>query len=293
MDGEFYILGIIFAILAGCTTNIGLLLQKKVVNQVPDDAKLMKTLIKNKLWLLGIILEFGIGSIFFILTQSFLGPALVPGLMASGLIILALGSIKILGETLKKEEIIGIILMIVAIFLLGFSGLLIEIIATNLFEFEFLVRISIYTITIFLASILCEFIQRKNKRLKGISLATLSGLMYSISNFWISILIALFEQVIFGPREIILLAIASILLILTNILAISKIQEAFRVGNASNLIPIQQIPIQITPVFMFFLVYLLEAPGPLSFVFLIIAIIFIIISSFLLGKRQAQLEEIK
>ena len=93
MDGEFYILGIIFAILAGCTTNIGLLFQKKVVNQVPDEAKLMKTLIKNKLWLLGIILEFGIGSIFFILTQSFLGPALVPGLMASGLIILALGSI--------------------------------------------------------------------------------------------------------------------------------------------------------------------------------------------------------
>jgi hypothetical protein len=52
-----------------------------------------------------------------------LGPALIPGLMAAGLIVLVLGSIWILGEKLGAAEIAAIALLVLSITLLGLSRL--------------------------------------------------------------------------------------------------------------------------------------------------------------------------
>jgi uncharacterized membrane protein len=82
-------------------------------------------------------------------------------------------------------------------------------------------------------------------------------------------------------------------LILTNAIGIITITQAFRIGQASNLVPIQQVPIQIAPIFVYLLVFLLIPPSIFSILSLVIGIILILISSFLLGKRQEQLEEIK
>ena len=94
------------------------------------------------------------------------------------------------------------------------------------------------------------------------------------------------------PWKIILIPICSVFLILLNAIAIIRINVAFTQGKASNLLAIQQVPIQITPIFVFFMVFALPTPSPLSIPFLIIAIILIIISTFLLGTRQAQIDEI-
>ncbi len=124
MDSSLYWMGISFAILSGIINNFGIILQKKVVNEIRAEVKFGRALIKNPLWLLGLMMQLGIRTIFFLLAQVYIGPALIPGLMASGLIILAFGSVKITGETLKRYEIIGILLMIGAIFLLGISDYL-------------------------------------------------------------------------------------------------------------------------------------------------------------------------
>lgn len=52
-----YWLGVLFAILAGIFGNIGTICQKKVVNKVSNEAKFMRSLIKNPLWLFGLILQ--------------------------------------------------------------------------------------------------------------------------------------------------------------------------------------------------------------------------------------------
>jgi hypothetical protein len=81
--------------------------------------------------------------------QIFVGPAIIPGLMASGLILLAIGSIKIIGESLTRLEIIAVFLMIVSITLLGLSQIKIEIMEINLIEFFFILRMTLFTSSIF------------------------------------------------------------------------------------------------------------------------------------------------
>ena len=55
--------------------------------------------------------------------QVFIGPTLIPGLITSGLIILAIGPIRILEEKFNFLEILGIFLMILAITFLGLSNM--------------------------------------------------------------------------------------------------------------------------------------------------------------------------
>jgi drug/metabolite transporter (DMT)-like permease len=280
-------------------SNSGVIIQKKVVNKVinnlPAKENLMKYLIRDKMWILGIVINFGIGSVFYLIAQSLIGPALIPGLMASGLIILAIGSRSVLKENLKKKEILGIFLMIIAISFLGFSGLSIEISNKTIWEFNFLFRVSIFTLVLFLFSILLDILSRKAESFQGIPLAIFSGNMFALSNLWVSLLIGTISKVFGGSfilGELFIFIIACVILILTNIYGVIKIQQAFTVGHASNLIAIQQVPIQTWPIIIYFLVFLMPLTNIISLFFLFLAISFIVISAYLLGKRQAKIEQI-
>ncbi|MFX1593518.1 MAG: DMT family transporter [Promethearchaeota archaeon] len=296
MTVVFYWLGVFLAILAGSTTQSGSVLQKKVVNEVSEEAKFMKSLVKQPLWILGVILSFGVSSIFYLTAQLFIGPALIPGLMAFGLIVLVLGSVKIVGEKLKTEEIIGIILMILGTFFLGVSGLSIDITKTNLLELGFIIRTIVFTIIIVFLSLICHIFQKRVEKFKGILLAVLSGFMFALSNFWVSPLMGVITDIFSGTfnlAQIVIFITSIIILILTNVIGLATIQLAYRVGQASNMVPIQNVPTLITPIFIYFLIFLLAPPSIFSVIYLITGIILIGTSSFLLGKRSAQMEEIK
>ncbi len=295
-----YWFGVSLAITSGITNNLGTVLQKKVVNEVPQELKgkkFFRTLLKNRMWLFGLILQNVIGAIFFMWAQLYVGPALIPGLMAAGLIVLALGSLKIVGEALELPEILGIILMMVAITLLGFSGLVIEIEDYNILNTSFLGRVAAFTLGCFICMIGCDIGQRKTKSNanKGLYLAVFSGFCFALANFWVFPLMAtivhVFEMVaVFG--EVIIFVFAAILLTLANIYGLGYLQNAFKVGRASILVPIQQIPIQVTPALVYLFVFFLSPPGMIELLLFLTSILLIIISSFLLAKRQVQLEEI-
>lgn len=296
MANEFYWLGVVLALLAGSITQLGSVFQKKAVNEKSKESKFMKSLVKSPTWLLGVILSFGVSSIFFLTAQTMIGPALVPGLMAFGLIVLALGSIKIVGEKLKLEEIIGILLMIAGTLLLSLSQLSIDLIETNLLEIGLIIRITIFTVVIVVLSLFCHIFQRKSDRFKGILLAILSGFMFALSNLWVSQFIGTITEIFSGPfniAQLIICIISGIILIFSNVFGLTTIQLAYRVGQASNMVPIQQVPTQIVPIGIYFLVFLGIPPSDFSIFFLISGVTFIMISSFLLGKRSAKMEEIK
>ena len=296
MNSSSYLLGVFLAILSGSINNVGLVFQKKVVNEVADDAKFFRNLVKKPLWITGLLMELAIGSVFFMIAQLYIGPALIPGLMAFGLIFLAIGSVKIIGETLKKEEIIGIILMITAIFLLGLSELSVDIAGINILAFDLIFNITIFTIVLFLGTFICDILQRKIDKLKGILLAIASGFQFSLTNFWIAPLMAVIAHVFGGNAslgELFLFIASAIILIAASIIGIMKIQQSFQVANASRMIPIQQVPIQITPIIAYFFVFTLMPPTVLPIIYVLIGVALIILSSFLLAKRQAQLEAIK
>lgn len=297
MDASLYWLGVFLAITSGSMNNIGLVLQKKVVNEVvAEEEKFFRNLVKKPVWITGLLMELAIGSIFFMVAQIYIGPALIPGLMAFGLIFLAIGSVKIVNETLKKEEITGILLMILAIFLLGISELSIDITNIDLLEIGLVLRMATFTVALFLGSGLCEILQRKSKRFKGILLAISSGFQFSLTNFWIAPLMGVITHVFGGTSslgELILFLCSVAILIVGSIIGIMKITQAFQVAQASNMIPIQQVPIQVTPILFYLIVFMLTPPSFLSIIYVSVGVIIIIVSSFLLSKRQAQLEAIK
>jgi len=289
------------AISSGVLNILGNMLNKKVVNDVNQTSheKFFRQLIKNPVWLAGLLLQLGASPVLLILAIAWIGPALTPGLMALGLIVLAIGAVRITGEKLVRSEMIGILLMIVAIFFLGLSNLAIDVPGFDYTESGFLSRTSIFTVILFVISIAFKLLSRNNKRLRGILLALVSGLMLSLSNFWISVLEGTIIHVFGGQASALqwFLFISSAgILVATNFYAVFILQEAFKSGQASNLLPVQQVPIQIAPIFVYFVVfaaYLFNPISTLSPVWMFLGIGMIIVSSFLLGKRQAKMESIK
>ena len=295
MEPTIYSIGVLLAILGGFSHYLGLILEKYVINKMPDEAKLMKTLIKEPLWLFAIFIRFGIGSILFIFAQIIIGPAITPGLMASGLIILAIGSIKILGEKLNYSEIAAIFVMIIAVAFIGLSGLSIEISEENLLDPAFLFRMFISTGFLALIAIIFQVIQGKSSRFKVILLALISGLMLSLNNFWITPFIWSLGNMFGGSffiESFLLFIVSTSILITANILSVIKMSQAFRSGKASFLAPIQNVPVQLTPSILYFFVFMMIIPTIASIIFFILGVALIISSSFILGKRQAQIEQI-
>lgn len=295
MEPSIYWIGVLLAILGGCSHYFGLILEKYVINKMPDEVKLMKTIIKEPVWLFAIFIRFGTGSILFIFAQIIIGPAIIPGLMASGLIILAIGSIKILGEKLNCMEIVAIIVMIIAVTFVGLSGLYIEISKESLLNPTFLVRISISTGILVLIAIIFQILQRKIPHFKAILLALISGLMLSLNNFWITPFIwslgNMFEGY-FYIETFLLFIVSSVILIMANIFSVIKMSQGFRSGRASFLATIQNVPVQLTPSILYFFVFRMTTSRIMSIFFFILGVALIISSSFILQKRQAQIEQI-
>lgn len=293
---EAYWLGVLLAIFSGVSHYTGLLIEKSIINKIPPDVKLMKNLVRTPLWLFALFLRFGVGTIFFMIAQVLIGPVLIPGLIASGLVILVLGSTKIIGEKLTTLEIIAIAMIIFAITLIGLSELSIEISEINLLNLEIIIRMSIYTCALVFLAIVFQIFQKNYGNIRGILFALISGLMFSLSNFWISPLMAVITHIFSGTfnlGELMLFIVSSFMLVLTNIFAVTKMVEALHHGQASNLVPIQNVPQQITPAIVYFLIFFKIPPSIFSIIFFMIASILILISSFILGKRQAHIEEIK
>lgn len=295
MEPSIYSSGVLLAILGGFSHYFGLILEKYVINKMPDDAKLMKTLVKEPLWLSALFIRFGIGSLLFVFAQIIIGPAITPGLMASGLIILAIGSIKILGEKLNYMEIAAIIVMIAAVSFIGLSGLSIEISEENLLNPSFLIRMFISTGLLIIISVIFQLIQGKIPRLKVILLVLISGLMLSLNNFWITPLIWSIGNMFIGGiflESFLLFIVSGVILITANVYSVIKMSQGFRSGNASFLAPIQNVPVQLTPSILYFFVFMMIPSSFLSITFFILGVLLIISSSFILGRRQAQIEQI-
>lgn len=297
MDSH-YVLGVATAILCGISMQIGILVQKKAVNDMsPEERKhrFLRTLFNNPRWLLGLALEYGIGTVAFMIAQNMIGPALVPGLMASGMIVLAIGSVKIIGETLGSSEYVGIGLMIAGIALLGMSelGISVDVVRDRLAISDTAMRIQILTIALFTLWGGTHLASLRSARRKGIIMAFSNGFPFAISNFWVSPLLAVFSVVMTGNGSLGqtgLFVLACAILIGSNVFGIRQTNEAFKFAQASNIIPVQQMSVQITPIFFYFYVYALKPPKTISGIFIVGGVALIIAAAFLLGRRQSEVE---
>ena len=291
-----YFLGILFALIAGVVVYIGVLIQKHVINKHSNDPKFMRSLVKSPIWIMGLLLQVVIGGlVFYFIAIIFIGPALVPGLMSAGLILLALGSVKILNEKLGKEEISGILLMIVGVSLLGLSDLSIDVSIFNILDSSFILRIIVFTIVVLSLAIIFDVLRRKYEKYKGFLMAIESGLILSLNTVWASPGTTVVTHVIDGiiiEEEIIFGIIVVIILLLILAIGITIGQISLKYGQANILAPLNSVPIQIIPIIAFFIIFLSTPPNILSVIFMIIGFTLIISSSFLLTRRKSKLEKI-
>jgi len=289
-----YGLGVALAVASGIAHNIGVLLQKKVVNQISKERQgFFARLVRHPLWLAGFILHMGLGSTLFLLAQVRLGPALIPGLMAAGLLVLVLGSIWILKERLGAAEVTGILLLIAAITLLGLSRLVIDVEEFDVLARSFVLRSAVFSVVITGMILVLGSLAKRMTCCRGSALAVSSGLFYVLSNFWVGPFMGAVLRIfkgIFTLPVIAMFVAGSAILVITNLYGIAKLQLAFRVANASLAIPIQQIPIQSAPAFVYLAVFLLHPPSAASLLMFCLAIVLIIGSTFVLARRQRVME---
>ncbi len=294
-----YVLGVIFGITGGMLNFLGQVLQKKAINDTAPEKReknLVKSLVRNKIWLLGIICQMAFSTVFILIAQGSVGAALMPGLGASGFIILAIGSVKILKESLKTLEILAIVLLVVAITLIGLSQLAITGSLTYFTDIEFNLRLALFTI-IFAALWLGFFYPgRKAKKYRSLLLAIGTAFPFVVGNIWLQPMIVSITAVFGGGAglfEWVIFLISAAIIVLADINGLGHYQYALNAGNASIVVPVQQMPQQIAPIIIYFLIYHLPSPTPYSGYLMVAGVILVCIAGFLLGKRQATLERIK
>jgi hypothetical protein len=288
-----YLIGVVCGIMGGLLNQGGQLLQKKVVNDIRHDDPgrgFMRRLLHSPVWLAGFFVGLCGGTAGYMLAQSLIGPALSPGLMASGLILLSIGSVRLNHEELNQAEITGIILMIIGILCLGLSELSISPpqVRTMLADHSAQVRVIIFTFVLFLGSLLSRWLALRSQNRKGLLIVVGNGFLACLSDFWINPLLALIVLVLAGRGtyfQIFFFVMASAILVFTASIITWQNQVAFKFAQASNIIPAGQVPIQISPVLVYFFIFALTPPRTISVFLILIGTFLTIIAGFLLGQR--------
>jgi drug/metabolite transporter (DMT)-like permease len=289
-----YISGVALGILGGFLTQGGQLLEKKAVNEARMDHPekgFMRSLFKSPVWVVGFFVGLGCGTAAYMLAQSMIGPALVPGLMASGLIVLAVGSVKMNKEVLNRSEIFGVFLMMTGILLLGLSGLGINStqVRATLADRNALLRIAIFTVCVFTFFIISRVLVIVKKNRRGMFIGLGNGFLSSLSDFWINPLLALVVLVLGGrgnATQIIIVGFAASLLVFCGTFITWQNQVAFKYAQASNIIPVAQVPNQIAPVLVYFYIFALSPAKSIAIFYILTGTFLTIIAGFLLGRRQ-------
>jgi hypothetical protein len=252
--------------------------------------------LRRPLWVLGLVLEIGVGTVFFLLAQAYAGPALVPGLMASGLVVLALGSAWFLREPLTYGDLLGIVTLIAAAVLLGLSHLSIDLAVFDILEAGFLRRAALFSVVVLALFLILLLLGRRKQRghrnsarWRGLNHALRSGLLFVLSNFWVGPVTGTVLRLFRGRFSLPLAAMfafTSAALVLTNLFGIAELQRAFRVSRASVAVPVQMLPTQVAPALVYLVVFRLQPPSGGALLLFALGAVLVVASSFLLGGRQ-------
>ncbi|HEX7619721.1 MAG TPA: hypothetical protein VF359_00815 [Anaerolineales bacterium] len=138
-------------------------------------------------------------------------------------------------------------------------------------------------------SIITRNLSPRIKNRKGMLIALANGFLSCLSDFWINPLLALVALVFYGhgsPSQYIIFIIAALILLLCASVITWQNQLAFKYAQASNVVPVAQVPIQIAPIMIYFFIFGLNPPNPISVFYILTGTILTIIAGFLLGRRQ-------
>ena len=284
-----YLLGVFSAVTSGVVFNIGTLIQKIAVRNDGGGAGMMRRLVKNPRWLLGFVLQIVIGSPLNMLALAMIGPVIIPGLSSVGIAVLAIGAVRHAGETLRAGEIAGIGLIIAAVTLFGLGGMSVDMGAVGIYETAFLLRLCVFSAVLTLLSLACHSAQKRLPGARGVLRTLNAGLLFTQSNLWLGVLTLLLTQWVkdrLALAQFPYILLASAIVFFTSMIGIAETQRAFEVGDASKLIPIQNVPSQILPVVAYFTVFLQKPADARALPLTLIGAALVLAGAALLAGRQ-------
>lgn len=298
-----YLLGILAALGAGTAFNVGVLVQKSAVDRLPKGQPLLRSLIKTPVWLLGIVLQFVFGTPLYITSIGLIGPAVVPGLMAIGLVVLAAGAVVVRKERLRGKEAAGIGFVVLAVGAFGFTHLSIDVFSFSLTNTSLLKRAGTFAGIVVMAALACTVGARRLEAGRGAwhrvepaaaLHAVQAGFLYNVSNLGLGFItagLALFSRGLFIAIDIAVFLGALATSIGSYVFGVAATQRALAHGRAAVAIPLQEGVVQVMPVCIFFFVYRPYTPSLDSFIFLGAAISLLVTGMVLLTNRLTSVEE--
>jgi hypothetical protein len=124
---------------------------------------------------------------------------------------------------------------------------------------------------------------------RGLMVAVSCGFLTCLRNFWITPFMALVTVVLYGKSSVsqwIVLTVAILIILILGPIITWLNQIAFKYAQASNVIPLAQIPIQVAPILVYFFIFSMSPPNSISTILLVVGSILTIIAGFLLGRRK-------
>ncbi|MHA1650306.1 MAG: hypothetical protein ACTSYB_08935 [Candidatus Helarchaeota archaeon] len=278
------IFGILLAILAAAMFTVGVVAQKKAVQDLPEikmsDIKTITPMIKNKVWLIGTIIA-TLGGLPYIASQAFIGIGYTQLLLSTGLIFLAYSAIKMLNERLGKLEWSGISCILAGTVLLGLAQL--SDVNVTLSEPNFLTNALIFYV-IFGSLIAAGLILYKFTEWGAAkNMAINSGIWFGIG--------ACSAQIgTLGLEEwnLVIAAIGFLILIMGNAIGTLVVNIAFQKGKAIMVVPLQSAGNYLIPVTAGLLLFQQTFTYGLWFY---PSVVLIMAGVFLLSRIQAEMEE--
>lgn len=287
-----YLLGIVSALMIGVVYSTASLIQKSIVRKTDTSAALIGQLVRKPLWLLSVV---GSGILVFTFTligQLLIGPTLIPGLAAFGLILLPLGASRFLGEHNGRREYAGIASIIIGVFFLSTSSLSVDSRTLPWEESSFTLATIWYIgalTALSLLLLLAGLLLRKASGLRAILYSISGGICYAASNiivFPISHRLTLLSGGLLDRAGWLFLIFSGLYLVAVNVYAITITQKAFSLADVSKLIPIQQVPIQLIPIATHFLLFGGSFTSPYQIFSVVIALVCILFGSAALGRES-------
>ncbi|HUX99012.1 MAG TPA: hypothetical protein VMV49_05625 [Candidatus Deferrimicrobium sp.] len=246
------LLGILLGLIGAFINNWGVVLQKRQVNiKAPPEAA-DKTIgdisqfLKDPVWVLGILMQTIFYLPFLIIAYDLITITLLQPISSAGIIFLVIGLIIFLNEKLrKKSEYLGIGILIFGIFIIAFGMIpvspTIDTFLSSLMPFWIIFGF------ILISSLIALVFIFKSKKIQLMLLGFIIGNCYA----FVAISMQIFSLGIFDlghPLGLLLLILGIVGAIAGTVFGIITTQEAFKRGQAINVIPFMQISVNVIPI---------------------------------------------
>ncbi|NVM01127.1 MAG: hypothetical protein HWN67_02245 [Candidatus Helarchaeota archaeon] len=314
---DVMLIGMGLSLFSACIFNLAAVLQKREVDKLPElrfdqgVKHIIETLtefVKNKLWVLAVILGVA-GAPFYMISFDMIGITLTQPLQGFGVLVLAIFSVKVLKEPLNSYEKMGIIFLLTAPLFLGLGriqgqiaiinnyeyfapvilGLLgIQEKITNINNFGLLLILSIFTIVVFIISVILYLIHFKVNKHHEKIFATLAGIDFAIGAIYLQILVPILGILLGGDYQAfsnysLLFLIAGFISVAGNFLGIMFIQGAFQKGKAVTVVPFQSTFGTLLPILAGLIIF---GQSILQPIFFIVGVISMLIGVISLSRMQ-------